>query len=185
MNIFVGSYNRVKINAVAQAVQAHWPTAEVTGYAVNSGVSSQPLTDEETQQGAVTRAKNALAAGIKHFPELNVEEVIGVGLEGGVTPWQNELWSTVWGAVVDRHGRVFTANGVRIQLPKVIAQPILEGAEMGPLMEKLVGISDVRSHQGMIGVVTQNFVNRTEEYRGVAKLAIGLWFGQDWDVKLS
>jgi len=32
----------------------------------------------------------------------------------------------------------------------------------------------------MIGVVTNNFVDRTEEYSAIIKMALGLWYGRTW-----
>lgn len=181
MHFFVGSSNPVKLNAVRSAIAEEWPDAQVHGFEVESGVRSQPMTDEETQQGAINRAKAARLAGFKKFPDLALESGVGIGLEGGVTPWNGELWSTVWAAVVDGSEEIFTSNGARMKVPASIAKPILEGGEMGPVVSKLVGVADVRKKQGMIGIVTQNFVNRTTEYGAIAKLAIGLWFGRDWE----
>lgn len=180
MYFFVGSSNPVKQNAVRTAVTEHWPDAKIFGYEVSSGVSSQPMSDEETQTGAINRAKAALAEGLKAHPNLS-EEVLGVGLEGGVTMWNNELWSTVWVAVIDLDGNLFTANGARMKVPQTIAEPILSGGEMGPVVSRLTGVTDVRKKQGMIGIVTKDFVNRTVEYGAIAKLAVGLWYGRDWE----
>lgn len=181
MYFFVGSSNPVKLNAVRSAVEERWPDAEIVGYEVESGVNAQPMSDEETQTGALNRARAALAAGRAAFPKVSEAECLGVGLEGGVTPWKNELWSTVWAAVMDSSGHSFTSNGARMKLPESIAQPILDGGEMGPVVAKLAGVADVRKKQGMIGIVTMNFVNRTSEYGAIAKLAIGLWFGREWE----
>jgi inosine/xanthosine triphosphatase len=180
MHFFVGTTNKAKLEAVKQATQDQWPDATIVGYEVESGVPSQPMTDDETVTGAQNRAKAALEKGQEEYPTLSSSECLGIGLEGGVTLIHNELWSTVWAAVTDISGEVFTANGARMKLALQIAQPILNGAEMGPLMEKLMGIENVRQKQGMLGIVTKNYVTRTEEYGGIAKLAIGLWFGKEW-----
>ena len=50
---------------------------------------------------------------------------------------------------------------------------------------KKLGEADVRSKQGMVGVVTKNFVDRTEEYTGIIKMALGLWYGRDWKKSLG
>jgi non-canonical (house-cleaning) NTP pyrophosphatase len=42
----------------------------------------------------------------------------------------------------------------------------------------LSGEKDVRSKQGMIGIITNGFVDRTEEYTGITKMALGLWYGR-------
>jgi inosine/xanthosine triphosphatase len=178
MYIFVGSTNPIKINAVKRAVAEHWPTAEIHEFEIDSGVSVQPMGDKETRQGAENRARAVLLKGQTEFSD--VKEVLGLGLEGGVFEHNGELWSTVWAAVIDTQGNTFVANGARFRLPKQISDLIKAGGELGPVVAKISGIEDVRKKQGMIGLVTQNFVTREEEYASIAKLAIGLWQGREW-----
>jgi len=56
---------------------------------------------------------------------------------------------------------------------------------LSPAVMKKLGEADVRSKQGMVGVVTKNFVDRTEEYTGIIKMALGLWYGRDWKKSLG
>lgn len=184
MQIFVGSTNPVKINAVVTAASETWPEVVVKGCDIPSGIPDQPWGDAETKQGAINRAKAALKFGQSQTAELP-DQILGVGLEGGVFEYGHELWSTVWVAVVDSKDQIATANGARFQVPERIAQLIRAGEEMGPVVEKLVGKADVRKKQGMIGVITNNFVDRTEEYSGISKMALGLWYGRDWDANLG
>ena len=71
MKIFVGSANPVKVNAVLAAAIETWLDVEAQGFSVESGVSDQPFSDEETKQGAINRAKAALEEGLK----INKEEI--------------------------------------------------------------------------------------------------------------
>lgn len=194
MIIFVGSTNPVKINAVIQAASETWPEVKVQGFEVESGIPEQPKSDEETKQGSLNRARNVLKL-IKHQGESSFdlkslslvskhndqEQILGVGLEGGVFEnEQGEMWSTVWVSVVDQEGKEFSSNGARFLVPEIVADRIRKGQEMGPIIAEVVGQHDVRSKQGMIGVITQNFVDRTEEYTSIAKMALGLWYGRNW-----
>lgn len=204
MKIAVGSTNPVKINAVITAASETWPDVLVKGFDVSSGVDDQPRSDKETMTGAINRAKGALEEilrlsgslqttrdaqdGKTDIPSLSVlsknsdDQVLGVGLEGGVfTNEEGELWSTVWAAVIDQDGFFFTANGARCKVPEPIADLIQQGQEMGPVVDKFVKGGSVRQKEGMIGVITKGFVDRTEEYRAIAKFALGLWYGKDWD----
>jgi inosine/xanthosine triphosphatase len=186
--IFVGSLNQVKVNAVKNAVNDVLPETRIQGFATASGVSHQPRGDQETRLGAENRAREALAQGKQWLVDqgISASEALGVGLEGGVFDQENgELWSTVWIMVVDETGKTFAANGARFQVPEIIAQKIREGGEMGPVVSQLVGESNIRQKQGMIGVITNDFVNRTEEYTGITKLAFGLWFGRGWQDQLK
>lgn len=185
MHIFVGSHNPVKINSVVGAASETWPGVHVEGFDVPSGISEQPLSDKETKQGAINRAITALDEGLTKFEvdgfEFTDDEVLGVGLEGGVFEDEDgQMWSTVWAVVTDKTGFFEYANGARFQVPDIVADRIRKGEEMGPIISKVVGESDVRKKQGMIGITTKGFVDRTEEYQGIAKLALGLWYGRDW-----
>jgi len=178
VKIFVGSTNPVKINAVTTAASETWPDVTVTGIDVPSGIPEQPIGDEQTRQGAINRAQAVLAAGQK----ANQSDVtlLGVGLEGGVMDINGELFSTVWTTVIDEDGQLFEANGARFKVPEIVAEKILAGEEMGPIMSQLLGEADIRKKQGMIGVITSGFIDRTEEYSSIVKMALGLWYGRDW-----
>lgn len=184
MHIFIGSTNPVKIDATRLAALPLWPELTLDGYEVDTGVPEQPRSDTDTRLGAEHRAARALAQGLAKRPELaqptagGQPNVLGVGMEGGVFQFGNELWATVWAAVADQSGRLIVANGSRFVVPPEIAAPILAGGEMGPVVSQLSGVADLRKKQGMIGLVTNNHVTRTEEYSGIIKMAIGLWYGQ-------
>jgi inosine/xanthosine triphosphatase len=172
VKINVGSKNPVKINSVINAASETWPDVVVKGSEVPSGIADQPMSDEETYQGALNRAKAVLE-----------DADLGVGLEGGVFVKDNgEVWSTVWAVVIDQKGNTFSSNGARFKVPKVIGEAIVGGGEMGPVMDKLMGGKDIKHKSGAIGVITKNFIDRTEEYTYIVKLALGLWYGRDWDV---
>lgn len=183
--LFVGSTNPVKRNAVRQATESHWPKAELHCFDVASKVPEQPMTDAQTRRGARNRAKAAFKQGLAQLPQSERARAklttLGFGLEGGVFKKSNgELWSTVWVAVSDHTGNYWEANGARFQVPPQIAKPIIEGGEMGPVLSEMYYGANIRQTNGAIGVVTNNYVTRTEEYGAICKLAVGLWFGQDW-----
>ena len=179
MHIFLGSTNLVKINAVTQAASEAWPNVKVIGVDAKSGVSDQPWGDEETRLGAENRARAALVLARK---QESTAEIIGMGMEGGVYEEKNgELWNTVWTAIIDLEGNIVVANGERFLLPISLSKLIREGKEMGPAMDELIGSKDIKHQQGMIGVITKRFIDRTEMYAGLAKLALGLWYGRDWE----
>src|SRR3989344_2609895 len=79
MIIRVGSENRNKIEAVRQVIQNYdfLKLAGVEGCKVDSGVSNQPSSLEETIQGAINRARNA-------FQNCTYS----IGLESGIIPVQ-------------------------------------------------------------------------------------------------
>ncbi len=187
---FVGSINPVKLNSVKRATVTHWPNGQVAGFEVASDVSAQPRTDAETKQGATNRAKAALQAGLVELNTKNshfqVQPIaLGVGLEGGVFEQDGEMWSTVWCVVVDQEGKTFASNGARFLVPKIVADRIRAGEEMGVAASHISGIENVKHKSGLIGIITNDFIDRTAEYSAIARLAIGIWFGRDWEEQLS
>ncbi|MED3669059.1 DUF84 family protein, partial [Geobacillus kaustophilus] len=98
--VAVGTNNEAKIAAVRAVLSEK--EYRIVSLEVPSGVSAQPLSDEETRLGAIGRAKRALEAA---------EADIGIGLEGGVTKIDGQWWLCNWGALADRNGVVVAAAG--------------------------------------------------------------------------
>ncbi|NCN03588.1 MAG: DUF84 family protein [Candidatus Pacebacteria bacterium] len=184
MIIFVGSKNPVKINSVINAGSETWPELQVIGIDVPSGISEQPMSDEETRQGATNRAKSVLIKGLKTLSKEKIknETILGVGLEGGAfKKTDNELWSTVWATVFDQEGNLYESNGARFKVPEIISKRILVGEEMGPIMGSYFSDPNIKQKQGAIGAITKGFIDRTEEYTIIVKLALGLYYGKGWE----
>jgi inosine/xanthosine triphosphatase len=185
MHIFIGSTNPIKINAVITAASETWPDVIVQGFSTHSGISEQPLSDEETRQGARNRAVSALHSGLEKTT-VDTMTALGVGLEGGVfIDKDNIMWSTVWIAVTDVTGEFWESNGARFKVPEIVANQIRSGGEMGPVVEKITGRTDIRRDKGMISIITDDFIDRTEEYTGIVKMALGLWYGRNWQDQLN
>lgn len=190
MKIYVASKNPVKINAVTIALSESYPDVKVIGKSVPSGVSAQPMTDRETLTGSINRAKalKELILSKKIHPPR--EELLFIGAEGGVyhpsfAKKKEELWSTVWISVLDQEDNVYSASGARFCLPQVLADGILAGQELGSVVGALFDDQNLKQKSGAIGVLTKNFIDRTEEYVSITKLAIGLWYGRTWQNQAS
>ena len=171
MKIAVGSVNPVKIDSVKNAIGDKIKNVVVEGIEVNSSVSDQPMSDEETKNGAEERAVKVL--------ELSRAD-IGVGLEGGVYVEDSRAWNTVWCCVVDKKGKKEYVNGLKFVLPTKIEREILKGGEMGPVMDKLIGSKDIKKKQGAIGVMTDGWISREECYRNLVKIALGRLLSKEW-----
>lgn len=160
MNILIGSKNPAKIDAAGVV----FIDDKVTGIDVPSKVSAQPLTDEETREGAINRALQCVSE-----PSCD----IGIGLEGGVMPVDGQLYVTNWGALANRDGEVVTAAGARIQLPQEFAAQLNQGQELGDLMDDYAKRKDVRKKEGAIGIFTNELISRKEMFVHVVKLLKG------------
>ena len=181
MKFIVASTNPVKVNAVTLAIAEKFPDSFVQGLEVESGVSAQPMSDEETKLGATNRAKFVRNLALDNKLILPDEEALCIGLEGGAfhpafSQDPNELWSTVWAVALDQNGQTYFSNGARFPLPDFISKMLLAGEEMGPALGQYAKDPDLRKKAGMIGYLTNGFTNRTDEYSSIAKVAIGLWY---------
>ncbi|MBA4493819.1 DUF84 family protein [Paenactinomyces guangxiensis] len=167
MKVAVGSKNGTKVGAVEKAFQ-HL-NATILPVSVPSGVPDQPLSDEETIQGAMNRARNA---------RKEMEADIGVGLEGGVVQTAHGLFLCNWGALTDRNGIQVMAGGARIKLPDEFFIPLKKGKELSFVMEQYTNQKNIGTNQGAVGIFTHGYVERQEMFLHVSKLLIGQYLFQ-------
>lgn len=167
MRVGVGSGNPVKRRAVEDALPGHgMPDAfEVEATPVESGVSEQPRGHDETILGAENRAANVLTAG---------DFDLGVGLEGGVAEFEGDdrLYLVMWAAATDgeQWGR---GAGPSFRLPAPIGARVREGEELGPVMDDVLGESDVGEKQGAAGALTAGRVDRADALAAGVAGALG------------
>lgn len=161
IEVLLGSKNRAKLKAVEKGFATF--AVDIQGLDVNSGVSSQPLTDEETRCGAVHRANECVKAGA----------TLGVGLEGGIAQTDSGTLLCNWGALSDQNGNEVTASGARLFLPEEIAGEVRKGKELGKVIDTYASRKDVRQTEGAIGILTNGYVTRDEMYSHIVNLLIG------------
>ncbi|MFD1066769.1 DUF84 family protein [Oceanobacillus locisalsi] len=158
--IIIGSENPTKIAAVKNI----YHDFEVSPLKVPSNVSEQPFSDEETRLGAINRAKACSASSA---------DGLGIGLEGGVMYVGDTLFLCNWGALSTEDGKLYTASGARIALPKEIETGLQTAGELSAMMDAYTKKENVRNHEGAIGVFTNNLVTREEMFTHVVQLLRG------------
>lgn len=168
MKIIVGSTNPVKINAVRVVFEEAWSGCQVSGVEVESGVASQPMSEDETRRGAMNRAKLCV-----------VNADYGVGIEGGVQEIDGKLFECAWVAVINKSGEVGMGGGLYFELPEKIARRIQKGEELGPIMQELMQY-DVKRSDGAIGVLTKGMLTRQAAYEQIVKSAIVRFVSKEW-----
>jgi len=164
----VGSLNPAKVTPVRDVFAAYWPQAVVEGVAVPSGVPDQPLGEAQTRQGAVNRARGALA----HAGAANAW---GVGLEGGVILDGQD--GRLFGVVAVAHARagrveVEVSRTADLRLPPRVAARVRAGEELGPVMDDLLGLRDIKRGVGSVGVLTAGLLTRADVWRQAVVLAL-------------
>jgi inosine/xanthosine triphosphatase len=167
MYVGVGSGNPVKRRAVESVLDASdaFDDATVEAVSVASGVSEQPVGNAETVRGAETRAANVLEAGTFD---------LAVGIEGGVARFEGSdgLFLVMWAAVDDGE-TVGHGSGPSLRLPDDIAERVDAGAELGPVMDDVLGESDVAKRQGAAGALTAGGLDRQSALAAAVSGALG------------
>ena len=163
--VAVGSENPVKIEAVRLAFLAVWPDEEweIIGVAVESGVSDQPMSDEESIAGARNRARRARAARDADY---------GVGLEGGLHKIGEDFFDCGWIAVVDCEGREGIGSTVKVPTPPRIVAMIKQGMELGVANDIVFGATNSKQSEGHFGLMTKGAITRTSGYRDGVIMAL-------------
>jgi inosine/xanthosine triphosphatase len=117
-------------------------------------VSEQPFGHDETIRGAENRARNVLATGDFDY---------GVGLEGGVAEFDGTdgLFLVMWAAVTDGDA-VGHGAGPSLELPAGIAARVREGEELGPVMDDVLGTTDVAKKEGAAGALSGGRIDREQ-----------------------
>lgn len=163
MRVVVGTTNKAKVACVVTTVEtlfsgAHGPIT-VDAIEVASGVSSQPMSAEESQKGALERAQQAIEKS------GNTAD-FGVGLEGGVEKIGDKWFECGWMCVVERStGRVGWGSSARFEMSQKIMRKIIdEKKELAEVMDELTGETDVRSHAGAMGILTNGHLGRAAAY---------------------
>ena len=159
----VGSTNPAKVAAVRSALARLAPGCVIVAVNVPSGVSAQPVGDEETRLGAEARARAALA--------LRPAE-LGFGLEGGVLYDGTRTWLISWVAALARDGRVGHASGLRMPLPDAAGPRLRAGEELAVIVDDIFHVQDARSAAGAIGLLTDGAVSRTEAFAQLVAMAL-------------
>ena len=171
--VVVGSANPVKIAAVTAVIQRIWPSCEVQGVAAESGVPAQPFGDAETKRGALSRAGVGLMA--------RAEAYLGVGLEGGVVVEADGTMRTcAWAAVVDRRGIESFGGSLAIPLPRVVADRIRAGEELGHAMDVVAQATGTKHGRGAVGILTAGLVDRQRAYEPLVTYALAPWLAADY-----
>jgi len=159
MKIFVGSENPVKIEAVKEAFTKYFGEVEVIGIGVESHVPAQPVNDE-TYIGAQSRAI--------HLKELNEKENLGgdyfVGIEGGIAEEFQKWFAFGAMCIMDKEGRIGLGTSPHFELPKNVAEKLLNGNELGDVIDELTNAENSKQHSGAIGFFTNGVMDRKELY---------------------
>lgn len=165
VRMVVGSENPVKIAAAIRGYQRMFPGVVVfaEGLACDSGVSHQPMSDEETRSGAWERVQQAT--------QLQPQANCWVGLEGGVDLVDGQMFAFAW-AVVRSPQRQGQSRSGTFLLPDPVRELIQQGIELGSAVDQIYGQQNSKQHGGAIGILSGGKISRTDLYAHAVSLAL-------------
>lgn len=147
-DIAVGSLNHVKVEAVRTVMERIFGNVRITAVDVSSEVPPQPF-EEQTRQGAVNRARNALGG-----------HEMAVGIEAGVFEKEDGLYDFQYCAVLDRDGRLTVGTGSGFMYPPEVAGYVRGGMTVGDAVKKVFGSTDIGKKQGAVGLLSGGLLDR-------------------------
>ncbi|QWT21510.1 inosine/xanthosine triphosphatase [Bacillus sp. NP157] len=164
LKVLVGSHNPVKVGAVHNALAPLFPgrLVECVGMHAPSGVPDQPMTTAETREGALNRL---------NFCRQNGDADYFVALEGGVEV--TEDGPGTFGIVAIAYGEtVSVGRSAWLPLPPAVYEALLDGDELGDVMDRLFGTVNIKQQGGAIGLVTNGHATRESAYTQALVLAM-------------
>ena len=155
--VIIASKNPVKINAVKIGFNQTFPNNNFSfeGKSISSGVSDQPMNNQETILGATNRAQNAKV----NFPNAD----FWVGIEGGIELMENEMMAFAW-IVICSNEQIGKGRSGTFFLPKKVTTLIQQGMELGEADDIVFGDSNSKQKSGAVGLLTNNIIDRTQLY---------------------
>ena len=164
MRITIASQNPAKIEAVENAFKAAFPeeSIESTGFNASSGVSDQPLTDEETYRGVLNR--------LDQIQEEAPESVFWIAVEEGIE--EKTSFNFGWVVIKSKEGNFGHARLASFYLPEKIMKEIRNGKELGDVTDIITGGENTKQQNGMVGYLTKNNVSRREYVQHAVSLAL-------------
>ncbi|MEI6731108.1 MAG: DUF84 family protein [archaeon] len=133
LKIAIGTESEQKIGYLKEVLAEIGLDAKFIPNDVPSGVSDQPLTDEETKTGSLNRARNAL--------ELNVEADFAMGIEVGyheVARQRHEIFC--YASIVDKTGYKCSCCSSKFLLPEYHQDKINRNLRLGDYVREYLNL---------------------------------------------
>lgn len=166
VRVIIGSQNPAKIRAAELAFTRMFPneSMEYISAEVESGVSDQPMSDDESFAGAIMRAQLCREAG----PEASY----WVGIEGGLEEIGDELHAFAWMVILGPDKLMGKARTSTFVLPPVVADLIREGKELGEADDIVFERQDSKLDSGAVGILTHGLFDRAQYYADALIMAL-------------
>jgi inosine/xanthosine triphosphatase len=132
---------------------------EIEGVDVPSGVPAQPVGDD-TFAGAQNRA----LALLELSRQQHLHADFCAGLEGGIAQLAGRWYAFGAICLAGADGRCGFGVSPMFELAPALLEPLLQGEELGHVVDRLSGDHNTKQKGGAIAYLTQGRVNRRELY---------------------
>ena len=159
LHVIIGSKNPVKIQAIKNTLTLYFPEHYIIAEGINapSLVSDQPMTADETREGAVNRVG---------FCKNNHQADFYAAFEGGVE--KTEYGCFTFAYVVIESNKQSISRSASLPLPYSVYSALEKGEELGDVMDKMFNEDNVKQKCGAIGLLTQQLASRASSYEQAA-----------------
>lgn len=170
----VASLNPIKIQAVRDGLEVVGYPGQysVEGIEAHSGVSDQPMDDNEATIGAHNRAHQAWKESASR--SWGTDLYYGVGIEGGMQEVGGRWYDKGWFAIRTNIG-VFTASTINMEVPAPVLKLVQGGLELGHACDEYFGTTNSKQDTGHFGLMTGNRITRQSAYRDAFVAAWGAY----------
>lgn len=164
IKILVGSRNPVKVNAARNALSTLFKDAiiDCEGMHAPSGVADQPMTEAETRIGAINRVR---------YCQQHAAADFYLAMEGGVDLFEYGPATFAY-VVIATQDRLSVGKGAQLPLPPQVYQALVEGEELGHVMDRLFDTENIKQKGGAIALLTQGHATRESNYTQALILAM-------------
>ena len=152
MNIILGSLNPSKQKAIELALtNLGINDYSITGYDVNSNVSSKPI-DDEIMQGARNRNSNLKNVCIRN----NIDYDYLVSIEGGFSHENDRYYVITCTVIENKQGEEFTGKSAVLEITSLMFEYVKSGKSLNKIIEQLDDIKDNKTKEGITGYLANN-----------------------------
>ena len=164
IKFIVGSKNPVKVNPSRTVIAELYPeyVVECAGIDAPSNVPDQPMNATETREGAINRVK---------YCQQHADANFYIAIEGGVDLLDDGPATFAYVVIANKEQQS-VGRSAALPLPAPIYQSLLNGEELGPVMDKLFKTVNIKHKGGAIGLLTNGHATRESNYTQALTLAM-------------
>lgn len=164
LSILVGSKNPVKVAAAKAVFERYYPDHQIDcqGLHAPSGVPDQPIGEDETRIGAENRVR---------YLQQHHDADFYCAMEGGAADFSYGP-ATFAFVVIANKTNMSIGRSSNLPLPRSFYQALLDGEELGNVMDAAFNTTNIKQQGGAIGLLTHHQATRESTYTQALTLAM-------------